>query len=198
MPRALHMQATSHTPTSTPIATARLASRGFSLLELVLVIVIVATISGIALPRMSSSTNNSRADQAIDRIEATLNKAREMARSRSTSVSVRFSTGNERMKIEIGGSTVEKVLLELSPYYTDLTTASFGTDKYIIYNGLGMQDTGGTVSIAVGSAKRTLTVADPPANDSSSRVVSLTRSTQLDAVNLSLVVTGGTGVNLGN
>jgi prepilin-type N-terminal cleavage/methylation domain-containing protein len=198
MPRALHMQVTSMYPTSTPNATIRLAGRGFSLLELVLVIVIIATIAGIALPRMSSSTNISRADQAMDRIEATLNKAREMARSRSTSVSVRFRTSSERLKIIIGGSTVEKIFLESSPYYADMTAASFGTDKYIIYNGFGMQDTGGTASIAVGSAKRTLTVADPPTNDSSSRVVSLTRSTQLDTVNLNLVITGGTGVDLGN
>ena len=192
------MQVTSVYPTSAPVTTARLAGRGFSLLELVLVIVIIATIAGIALPRMSSSTNNSRVDQAIDRIEATLSKAREMARSRSTSVSVRFRTGNERMEIKIGGSTVEKMYLDSSPYYADMTSASFGADEYIIYNGFGMPDTGGTVSISVGSAERTLPVADPPANDSSSRVVSLTRSTQFDIAPLDVVITGGTGGNLAN
>jgi len=191
------MQVTSLLPTLTPNATVRLAGRGFSLLELVLVIVIIATISAIALPRMSNSTNISRADQAIDRIEATLEKARAAARSRSRNVSVRIKTENERLKTRlVDGPTLDRFSLESSPYDADIITAKFGTNDTVIFDGFGMHDNGGTVSITVGTTSRTLTFANPPANDSSARVVSLTRSTQFDSVNLDFVILGGTGSDL--
>ncbi len=191
------MQVTSLFPTSTPNATARLTGRGFSLLELVLVLVIIATVSGIALPRMSNSADISRANQAIDRIEATLEKARATARSRSRNVSVRIKADNEQVKTSlVSGSTLSKFYLDFSPYDANVVATTFGNDETIIFNGFGMHDDGGTVSITVGSTSRTLTIADPPANDSSSRIVSLTRAAQLDSLNLDFVISGGTGLDL--
>ena len=193
MLQVLHIPATSRGSTLTPIATARLADRGFSLFELVLVMVIVVTISAIAIPRMSSSTNNARADQAVDRIQAMYEQARSIARARSTTIAFKVSRSADRINIKIGTKSISKAMLNEAPYHADITARDFAGDGEILIDGLGMPDSGGTLTLVVGTTTRTLTFDGPPSSDSTLRTSTLLRSTELDAVDSGLVTKGATG-----
>ena len=137
---------------------------GFTLLELVLVLAIIATLAAIAVPRYQSSAVRYRADLAARRIVADLALAQSNAKAASSSRSVVFSvsTNNYQMPdLPPLDGTVGSYSVQLSkkPYEADITSADFGGDQEVVFNGWGIPDSGGTVVLTVGSEQRTVTVA---------------------------------------
>jgi len=137
--------------------------RGFSLLELVLVLAIIATLTAIAVPRYQTALVRYRADLAARRIVADLALAQSNAKASSSSRSVVFSISNNNYQMPdlppLDG-TAGSYIVELSekPYEADITSADFGGDQQIIFNGWGIPDSGGSVIITIGSEQRTVIV----------------------------------------
>lgn len=142
-------------------ATAPIRGRGFSLLELVLVIVVTATLGGIALPRMSASTGHARVEQGADRIEAFIDEACRIARATSKTAVVTIDTTEDTMELAAGARTIVLALGD-APYHADITAASFKGGKILTIDGMGVPNSGGTVTIASASSQRVITFATPP------------------------------------
>lgn len=138
----------------------------FSLLELVLVLAIMATMAAIAVPRYANSLARYRADMAAHRIAADLEYARAAAAAASSSRSVAFHPDTDRYELtglehpDHPGSPYE-VRLQETPFHTDLTEVVFGTDSQtVVFNGFGLPDNGGKVAVRAGDRVRTI-VIDP-------------------------------------
>ena len=137
--------------------------RAFSLLELVLILAIVATLAAIAVPRYGNALARYRADATARRIAADLELARATAMRESASVTVTFDVGNneyELLGVEDLDDPASNAGLTLSdePYQSELTTALFGLDSEIVYDGYGAPDSGGMVIISCGEATRIILV----------------------------------------
>jgi len=139
------------------------SGRGFSLLELLLVLTIIATLTAMAVPRYQTSLARYRADLAAQRIVADLTQARTSAKAASTSRTVVFSViGNSYQIPQLSSlndnSGRYSVALSERPYQVVLISASFGGDAKITYNGWGLPDSDGTVTLSVGTEQRTVVV----------------------------------------
>ena len=150
-----------HAPTHITIeARARRRTPGFSLIELVLVMTIIAVLSAIAVPRYADALARYRADAAARRVVADLNYARQRARSSSTSVKVKVKpaldcleiVGEQSMDDPAGGWITD---LSASPYLADMVSSDFSGNK-VVFNGYGYPDSGGLIVLTVSSESRTI------------------------------------------
>jgi len=136
-----------------------ISNLGFSLLELVLVLAIVATLAAIAIPRYQGSLARYRADLAARRIVADLALAQSNAKAASSSRSVVFSVSANNYQMPDlpgldGASGSYIVELRDLPYEADLISADFGGDQQVTFDGWGIPDSGGSVILSVGAEQR--------------------------------------------
>ena len=117
---------------------------GFSLLELVLVLAIMTTLSTVAVPRYAVSLARYRADAAAKRVKAELSLARRTAKITGASLTVDVSDYQE--------------ILSESPYRAVIVSADFDGDEDVVFDGYGIPDSGGTVTVRVGIIQRTVLV----------------------------------------
>ncbi|MDP3044857.1 MAG: prepilin-type N-terminal cleavage/methylation domain-containing protein, partial [Bacillota bacterium] len=75
------------------------SERGFTLLELMLVIGIIAVILAFAIPNFRPALDDARLEQAVQQLEADLMYARQLARTEQTASEVEFSSAGYEIKI---------------------------------------------------------------------------------------------------
>ncbi len=137
---------------------------GFSLIEFMLVIAIIAVVSAIAIPRYANATKMYRVNLAAKRIAQDLQMAQFRARTLSASRTVVFSASADDYRIagekDFADSTAAyKVKLAELPYLVDLASAQFGTTvgtASVTFNGFGMPDNAGTITITSGGMTKTI------------------------------------------
>ena len=135
----------------------------FTLVELAAVVVILALLAAMAMPRVASALTRNRADAAAGRVRLDLLYAQERARGTSASVTAVFDAARGVYQLEgvpdldRPGSTYE-VRLADEPYLATLVSADFGGDATVIFNGYGDPDSGGTVVLRVGDETRAVTL----------------------------------------
>lgn len=133
------------------------------MLEVVCVIMIIATLAAVAVPRFGNTLARQRVDAAARRIVADLALAQRHARTTNASQTVRFTPATHAYTL-IGmphpdhPSSPYRVLLSEEPYRASIDSAEFGADLYIIFDVFGVPDSGGWVVISVGDHTRTVTV----------------------------------------
>ncbi|MHC4427920.1 MAG: GspH/FimT family pseudopilin [Planctomycetota bacterium] len=133
----------------------------FTLLELVMILAIVATLAAIAAPRYAAALTSYRADGAGRRIVADLELARATAQATSATVTVSFDVVNDRYDIpgvpSLNDPGVDVgVDLSREPYHADLVAASFGGSEKVSFDGYGVPDNGGVIAVSCGTAMRTV------------------------------------------
>jgi prepilin-type N-terminal cleavage/methylation domain-containing protein len=134
---------------------------GFSLIELIVTVAIVAAIATVALGRYGRSLDRYRAESAARRVEAEFERAVAAARGSSTSVTITFDVELERMQIPAlpglrnptRGTTLE---LSEAPYRAEILTADFEGFADLTIDGYGSPDRGGLVTVAAGDARVTV------------------------------------------
>jgi len=138
--------------------------RGFTFVELMLVLGIIAVMSAIAIPRYSRSLSRYRLELAAQRIAADLNFARSRANASSASVTVNFQV-NPVNRIDIPtvtglktAFTTWQTLLGEEPYRAAITAASFSGSPTVTYNGYGTPSVGGSVTVQVAGLSKTILV----------------------------------------
>lgn len=138
-------------------------TRGFSLLEVLLVLGILVTFAGLAIPRYSDAVFRHQADLAARRVAIDLRQAQSYAKTTSTACTVSFSVSSEQYQMigvpsldgQAGDYTVD---LSVDPYNAKLTSADFDGATQVVFDGWGMPDSGGTVVVNAGSEQRTIVV----------------------------------------
>ncbi len=138
---------------------------GFSLLELVLVVAILATLGAIAAPRYATALDRYHADATARRIVADLELARATARNTSSSVTVTFDPGlNTYVMTGVDSpdhpGNYATLVLSDAPYRSQLVATGFGGDDELVFDGFGVPDLGGVVLIECGAESRTIAVDD--------------------------------------
>lgn len=145
-----------HAPAATGV-------RSFTLLELVLVLVIVAMVGAMAVPRYVQAVARSRLDAAANRLVADLTMGRNRAIAQSRTQKIGFDVANESynfagMADPVHPDSAYTVSLGAEPYLADIESADCGGDATLIFNGFGYPDSAATITLAVGSEKRTVVV----------------------------------------
>lgn len=156
----------------------RVLRRAFSLVELVLVLAILVVGAAIAAPRYGESIARYRVEGAARRIAADIALAQASARAASASRTINFSVDKNEYTITgvralDGGAADYSVLLTDPPYQAYLSAAAFGDDAALTFDGFGVPDSAGSITVFVGRLARTVSVeagtgataiavADPP------------------------------------
>jgi len=138
-------------------------SAGFTLLELVIVIMTIGIMIAVVVPRFADALSQHRLDAAAKRIELDLKLARRRARTYSSSQSIQFDTiahayilpGVPHMDHPDSDYRIE---LAGAPYGAWLVSADFGGDTELLFDGYGVPDSGGTIVVRSGRYQKTITV----------------------------------------
>lgn len=149
-----------HALTDNPVRLASRAGKGFSLIELVLVMTIISILAAIAVPRYAGALTRYRADAAARRVVADLGYARSLARTTSTGVEVQVKNDQDSILLAGVRSMDDpdenwELALDGRPYYADIVSNDFPSNK-LTFDGYGDPDAGGSIVIAVGSETRTV------------------------------------------
>lgn len=137
--------------------------RGFSLLEVIMVALLIGVLSAIAIPRYANSLQRYRADAAAYRIAADVALLQARANHTSTSQTMLFATATNSYQI-VGMPDLDNpavtytVSLGAGNYQATLVSASFNGTPQMQMDGYGAATSGGTVVISVGSISRTITI----------------------------------------
>ena len=138
---------------------------GLSLVEIVIVIVILATLAAVGVPRYSLALQRYRAAAAGQRIAADLALAATLGKTTSLGQPVAFSVTNNNYQLTgyagfLGAAAQANytVSLSASPYNANLVSASFNNTTQVTFNRFGQPDNGGTVVVQVGTVQKTITV----------------------------------------
>lgn len=141
------------------------SSTGFSLVELVVVMLVLGVIAAIAAPRFGYASATFRLEAAIQKIEADLQYASQMARSQSRTVAVVFNPANDSYRISgvdspLGGTGDYTVDLSQPPYEVDIADVRFsgGLANMFRIDGHGAPLNAGVIRVEVGPNARLIGV----------------------------------------
>ena len=136
---------------------------GFSLLELLMVIAVMAIIVAIAEPRYAAAVSRYRASAAAQRIVADLGLAQAKARHLSTSRIVVFTVATSTYQLTGEAdlshpASTYTIALGDKPYQATLVSVNFAGAAQVTFNGYGVPSSGGTIVVKAGNATNTITV----------------------------------------
>lgn len=131
--------------------------QGYTLVELVMVLVIAATLAAIAAPRFAAASARNRTVAAASRIEADLRLAQQRARASSAEYAVSFNIARDTYKLG-AEADAHNVDIGASPYESDIESADFGGDGVVRFNAFGVPDTGGTLRVVGGGVALSVTL----------------------------------------
>lgn len=125
---------------------------GFSTLELVVVLAIIAVAAAVAMPRYGRSLARYRAEVGARCVVAALGQARERARATGSAWEVVFSAAGYTVRpvTVIDPGDVTTVTLSREPYLANLQKVNMGGDTTVVFDGYGVPDSGGTLVVASG------------------------------------------------
>lgn len=138
--------------------------RAVTLLELTIVTLIIAIVSAAAVPNYVATLERHRADAAARRIIADLERAKQRARIASQSQSVVFDLQTNSYSLT-GIADANHPSRDYSVNLSDsisgavLTQATLGGDTTVKFNGYGIPDSGGTISVRAGKSTRNIIIS---------------------------------------
>ena len=141
--------------------------RGFSLIELVMVMVVLGTIAAIAAPRITAAQTGNRLTAAEQRLAHEFAAVGALARAKGAAHTVQIHLVSNEFRVFEGtpanlGALVSSVDFEAEPYGVTFTSTSIGHPSgYVGVDAFGMYEAVAKVRIARGSAAVTVNLAGP-------------------------------------
>lgn len=138
--------------------------RGFTLVELVLVVAVLAILVSLATPSVSARLSQQRVSAAVNRISSDLRLAQHHARRASKTQRVIFDTTARTYVLEgytplSGAAGTYTVRLTDAPYEVQILRVDFGGTTTVEFNSYGSPLQSGTISVGVSGCVATLTVS---------------------------------------
>ena len=139
-------------------------SRGFSLIELIVIIVLIGIFTTMALTRTNTSMTTIREQIAIDQITNDIDLARSMAFARNEAITIKFNIEQESYSVHNGSGIItdfpnsENGIISLDNSYlrdVDIEEVSFSGSPDLQFLPLGDTVSGGTIKLNT----KTITVA---------------------------------------
>jgi prepilin-type N-terminal cleavage/methylation domain-containing protein len=135
------------------------ATEGFTLIELVMVLMVAAILAAVAAPKYQYALASYRADAAAGRVAADLRMVAAYARKVSIAQSVQFNVGADSYSAPLfpdmnDGVAPYAVALGSSELEADVVSASFGGSATVQFDIHGRPTAAGTVVVASGSQQR--------------------------------------------
>lgn len=130
------------------------ASRGFTVIELMMVLAILGVLAAIATPRIARSLAQNRALQAAALIKSDIRRVASQARATSQPWTITFSsTGYTIAGNNATGAAVSStVTLTDEPYLASIASISCGADNALVFTGHGSCAETGRLRVRSGSA----------------------------------------------
>ncbi|MEO1535168.1 MAG: prepilin-type N-terminal cleavage/methylation domain-containing protein [Planctomycetota bacterium] len=129
--------------------------RGFTLVELAVVIAVLAVVAAVAVPRFASASARSRLDAAAARVTNDIALLSATAQAASTDRQAVFDSFSDQYVLlgvrDRGRMLNRGVNLGTAPFETNLVSATFDGSPLLTMNGYGVAETSGTINLAVGS-----------------------------------------------
>ena len=145
-----------------------LAQKGFSLVELILIILIIGVLVAVATPRIGTITEDVNEKAVAERLLGDINLIRSMAMSQHDTTWLVVDQAQNQYSLYSGptGSRVlipdpetgDAITLDLDSAYSDvqITSVSFGGSSEVSFNWWGTPSSGGTIELNSGA--RTITL----------------------------------------
>lgn len=139
-----------------------MSRRGFTLVELVLVLALAAVLAALAAPRFATAQSRYRAGLAADRVAREIEHARQRAVVTGAAQSVTFMEAKRAFTIDgMRGPDMKEgdylVDLAAPPYSAEEMTSTFAGDV-LRFNGYGVPEAGGVVKVVAGGYECEVTV----------------------------------------
>ena len=135
-------------------------SKGFSLIELVIIIVLIGIFTTIALTRTNTGLTTIREQIAIDQITNDIDLARSMAFAKNEAITIKFDINQESYSVhsesgiitDFPNSSSDGVISLDNSYLRDLDikAANFGNSSDLQFQPLGDPVSGGTIELNTG------------------------------------------------
>lgn len=113
------------------------SERGFTLPELMIVIVLLGILAAIAMPSWFGLINGKKAISAANQVSADMRLAHGTARNRLTTVQFQINTATNCYKVVDGAQTKNRCLPEGSKFVTSVTVVEFRPDGTAQITGSG-------------------------------------------------------------
>lgn len=141
------------------------ASAGFTLVELVLVVMVLGVLAGIAAPRYSAAMTAVQLEAAAKQLAADLRRAQTVAMAKATSVAVSIDPATETYR-STSLPDLKRPTATLSEnvaargHGVQISASTFGAGTNVTFNFRGEPTVAGAVTIAAGSQTAVITVND--------------------------------------
>ena len=132
-------------------------SKGFSLIELVIIIVLIGIFTTIALTRTSTGMTTIREQIAIDQITNDIDLARSMAFAKNEAITIKFDVNQESYSVHSESGIIVDFpnsggdgVISLDNSYLrnlDIKAANFGNSSDLQFQPLGDPISGGTIEL---------------------------------------------------
>ncbi len=146
-------------------ATKRRCDRGFTLIEMLFVLIIMALLAGIATPRYFSTITNQQLAAVQRKIQTDLAYAQRCARLKSKKQKIQFDVLNDSYTLKKipdldRPGTEFQVQLDQGPYNATIVSANFGGPSVLTYDAYGVPVTGGSIVVRVRDQDLTFTISN--------------------------------------